>query len=46
MREIEFLQICMSFGRQPATEKVGLALKGKFYEKVGDSYQRIFFDDY
>jgi hypothetical protein len=25
MREIEFLQICMSFGRQTATEKVGLA---------------------
>jgi hypothetical protein len=25
MREIEFLQICMSFERQTATEKVGLA---------------------
>jgi hypothetical protein len=35
MREIEFLQICMSFRRQTATEKVGLALKGNFYEKVG-----------
>jgi hypothetical protein len=25
MRKIEFLQICISFGRQTATEEVGLA---------------------
>jgi hypothetical protein len=40
MREIDILQICMSFERQTATEKVGLALKGNFYEKVGDFYQQ------